>query len=112
MITFPHAKINLGLNVIEKRVDGFHNIETVFYPVQWCDVLEILKADHFVISQTGLPVSGDKKNNLCVKAYELLKADFNLSPVHIYLHKNIPIALLFVFHQVCHLQSVYKFLKQ
>lgn len=90
MISFPPAKINLGLYVIKKRKDGFHNIETVFYPVPWCDILEIVKAEEFKFFQTGLSIEINVNNNLCVKAYQLLKADFNLTPVHIHLHKIIP----------------------
>ncbi len=90
MIVFPPSKINLGLNVVEKRPDNFHNIETVFYPVQWCDILEIVKADKFKFSQSGLTVEGDPNSNLCVKAYNLLLDDYKLSPVEINLHKNIP----------------------
>lgn len=90
MIAFPPAKINLGLQVIEKRADGFHNLETVFYPIEWCDILEIVKTPEFNFSQSGLIIDGDKNKNLCVKAYDLLKQDFDLSQVHIYLHKIIP----------------------
>lgn len=95
MITFPNAKINLGLNVLEKRPDGFHNIETVFYPVDWCDMLEIIKLPaantgkvDFTLS--GIPVAGDYKNNLSFKAFELLDKDFNLGPFQLFLHKIIP----------------------
>ena len=91
MIAFPFAKINLGLHIIEKRPDHYHNIETIFYPVEWCDILEIIKADDFAFFHTGLPVAGNANDNLCVKAYNLLKSDWNISPVHIYLHKIIPI---------------------
>ncbi len=90
MIAFPPSKINLGLNVVEKRPDNFHNIETVFYPVQWFDMLEIVKANEFKFFQTGLTIEGDIASNLCVKAYDLLKHDYNLTPVEIHLHKNIP----------------------
>ena len=78
------------MHVIEKRTDHFHNIETIFYPVEWCDVLEIIKEGDFAFFQTGLPVAGSPNDNLCVKAYDLLKFDFDISPVHIYLHKIIP----------------------
>lgn len=90
MIAFPPAKINLGLYVIEKRPDDFHNIETLLYPIQWCDILEIVKSEEFKFSQSGLTIDGDVNDNLCVKAYNLLKQDYNLSPVHIFLYKNIP----------------------
>lgn len=91
MVAFPNAKINLGLNVISKRADGYHNISSCFYPIGWCDVLEIIPADKFKFSTSGLPIEGSKENNLCVKAFRLLEQDFNLKPVHIHLHKVIPL---------------------
>ena len=91
MVTFPPCKINLGLHVIEKRPDGFHNLETCFYPVQWTDILEIVKADRFGFSSSGNPIPGAIDQNLCIKAYNLLAGDYNLSPVQIHLHKIIPI---------------------
>ena len=92
MIAFPNAKINLGLNVLEKRTDGFHNIETIFYPVGLSDVLEIIPAIDgiFSFTSTGLPIPGDIQNNLCLKAYHLLFSIFHLPPVSIHLHKVIP----------------------
>jgi 4-diphosphocytidyl-2-C-methyl-D-erythritol kinase len=103
MVCFPNAKINLGLNVIEKRNDGFHNIESVFYPVQWCDVLEIVEDrsqksevgnrksdDEIIFSATGLSIDGEVKNNLCVKAIQLLKKDFQIPDIKMHLHKIIP----------------------
>jgi len=90
MVSFPHCKINLGLQVISKRADGYHDIETCFYPVPWCDVLEIIKANHFQFTQSGTAIPGREEDNLCVKAYQLLKQDFDLHPVHIHLHKVIP----------------------
>ena len=91
MLIFPNAKINLGLRVTEKRNDGFHNIETCFFPVGWEDALEIIAADktHFV--STGISIPGSEKENLCLKAYKSLNKDFNLNPVEIHLHKTIPI---------------------
>lgn len=92
MIVFPNAKINLGLKVLEKRHDGFHNIETIFYPVGLSDVLEIIPAIDgiFSFTSTGLPIPGDIQNNLCLKAYHLLFSIFHLPPVSIHLHKVIP----------------------
>lgn len=90
MVVFPHCKINLGLHVISKRDDGYHNIETCFYPVPWRDVLEIIKSNQFSFSQSGLTIPGNAGENLCVKAYQLLQKDFNLTPVQIHLHKVIP----------------------
>ncbi len=91
MILFPNAKINIGLNIINKRSDGFHNLETVFYPVMIKDVLEVIESKELLFTCSGLPVPGDAKDNICLKAYHLLSRDFNLPPVHVHLHKNIPI---------------------
>ena len=90
MLTFPNAKINLGLRVIERRPDGFHNIETVFYPVALCDALDVAEAADFEFNISGLPVAGSSDDNLVVKAYRLLSGVFDLPPVHIHLHKIIP----------------------
>ena len=92
MIAFPNAKINLGLNIIRKRPDGFHDLETVFYPVSLCDALEIIKTPKkpTALDLSGLGISGNVKNNLCFRAYELLKNDFDLEEVKIHLHKVIP----------------------
>ncbi|MDR2026652.1 MAG: 4-(cytidine 5'-diphospho)-2-C-methyl-D-erythritol kinase [Prevotellaceae bacterium] len=91
MISFPCAKINLGLNIISKREDGYHNIETVFYPVQeLTDVLEIVESDRFLFTQTGIGIDAATEDNLCVKAYRILERDYRLPPVSIYLHKVIP----------------------
>lgn len=89
MIVFPNAKINIGLNIVEQRPDGFHNIESCFYPVPWFDALEVIEVESFSFATSGLDVPGD--GNICIKAYELLKHDFGLPPVSIHLHKNIPI---------------------
>lgn len=92
MVLFPNAKINVGLNVVAKREDGFHNIESIFYPVfELYDVLEIVKNEELKFTSTGIEIPGSEKNNLCLKAYHLLKQDFDISPVHIYLLKVIPI---------------------
>ena len=90
MLDFPNAKINLGLQIIEKRPDGFHNLESCFYPVQWCDALEILPAVENTFTMSGLPVPGNPDTNLCLKAYKLLEKEHNLPPVHMHLHKVIP----------------------
>ena len=98
MIQFPNCKINLGLSILEKRKDGFHALETVFYPVALNDILEItttINGQQNVLVQfesSGNPIPGDVSSNLCIKAYHLLKADFpQLTPVTIHLHKKIPI---------------------
>lgn len=94
MITFPNAKINLGLNITEKRQDGYHNLETVFYPIPLEDALEITilndSKQKFVLHQSGLEISGEPETNLVVKAYLLLEQEFQLPPVDIYLYKHIP----------------------
>ena len=97
MITFPNAKINLGLNIVEKRADGYHNIETVFYPVGWKDILEIIPGEKKInrkrdvqFHSSGIKISGGAKKNTCIKAYELLKEKYALPPVEMHLHKVIP----------------------
>ncbi|MDR1552390.1 MAG: 4-(cytidine 5'-diphospho)-2-C-methyl-D-erythritol kinase [Prevotellaceae bacterium] len=92
MIVFPNAKINLGLNVTAKRNDGFHNIETVFYPVNLCDILEIVKSQNAasMLFNSGIIINDDTNNNLCIKALSLMKKDFPIPEVDIFLHKNIP----------------------
>lgn len=103
MIVFPNCKINLGLSIKGKRSDGYHNLETVFYPVLIKDILEIttltndelssvLPGDEYIhFSYSGLPIAGDKNDNLCVKAYYLLKKDFpSLPAIRMHLHKVIP----------------------
>lgn len=91
MVIFPNAKINIGLNVTERRVDGYHNLETVFYPVKINDVLEVIPADELSFESSGLEIPGRLEDNLCIKAYHLMKKDHDLPPVKIHLHKNIPI---------------------
>ncbi len=92
MILFPNAKINIGLNIVNKRADGYHNLESIFYPIAINDALEIIEADKLQFSSTGIEIPGNVEDNLCLKAYHLLKKDFTeLPPVHIHLHKNIPI---------------------
>lgn len=118
MIVFPNCKINLGLRILNKREDGYHNLETVFYPVGIKDALEVIRRDDgrqtidhsktpndlpsepyragindatVKFSSTGLPIAGDEANNLCIKAYHLLKKDFpSLPPIAMHLHKAIP----------------------
>jgi 4-diphosphocytidyl-2-C-methyl-D-erythritol kinase len=96
MIQFPNCKINLGLAILEKRTDGFHDLETVFYPVALKDSLEIVLNNHpnndaVEFTSTGNPIPGDVSGNLCIKAYHLLKKDFpQITAVKIHLHKRIP----------------------
>lgn len=91
MILYPNAKINIGLNVIEKRVDGFHNLETLFYPVEAYDILEIVESDTLKMFQYGIDYPGEVMDNLCVRAYNLLKDEYNIPPVEIHLYKRIPV---------------------
>ena len=91
MLSFPNAKINLGLHITAKRPDGFHDLESCFYPVGWTEVLEIIESDALTFTSSGLAIPGDADNNLCIKAYQALEKDFGLPPVHIHLHKAIPI---------------------
>ena len=90
MLVFPPCKINLGLYITEKRSDGYHNLETCFYPIPFVDIIEIISADNLSFESTGLAIPGDPADNLCLKAYQLLKRDFDLRPVKIHLHKIIP----------------------
>lgn len=89
MIVFPNAKINLGLNIVSKREDGYHNIVSCFYPIPFADILEVIPSKTYKFTSSGIVIPGD--GNLCTKAYNLLKADFNIPPVSIHLHKIIPI---------------------
>ncbi|MET4083822.1 4-diphosphocytidyl-2-C-methyl-D-erythritol kinase [Pedobacter sp. UYP30] len=91
MLSFPNAKINLGLNITAKRDDGYHNIETVFYPIGIKDVLEITDAPEVSCEIHGIEVPGSANDNLCLKAFNLLAADFNIIPQKINLLKNIPV---------------------
>ena len=95
MITFPNAKINLGLNVVEKRPDGYHNLETVFYPIKLQDALEVNRLEGsdlpYKIHTSGTVIEGNLEDNLVIKAYNLLKAEnYQMLPVDIHLFKHIP----------------------
>lgn len=91
MIVFPNAKINIGLRVINRRADGYHNLETVFIPIQMKDVVEVIEADKLTFSSSGIPIPGNSEDNLCLKAYHMVHRDIAIPPVHIHLHKHIPI---------------------
>jgi 4-diphosphocytidyl-2-C-methyl-D-erythritol kinase len=91
MIVFPNAKINIGLNITERRPDGYHNLETIFYPLMIKDALEAVESCTLTFQSSGIPIPGDEQHNLCLKAYHLLKQDFDLPPLSIHLHKQIPI---------------------
>lgn len=91
MISFPNAKINLGLHITSKRKDGYHDIETCMVPIPLYDALEMVVDKKTVFETTGLSIPGEEKDNLILKALKLLRKDFNDIPhVHIHLHKNIP----------------------
>ena len=92
MIRFPHCKINLGLHILEKLPDGYHRIETLFYPVPLTDILEIVPSasGQTTLTVTGIELPGESADNICFKAWKLLNQDFNISEVDIYLHKLIP----------------------
>lgn len=91
MILFSNCKINIGLHITGKRQDGYHNLETLFYPVPLYDVIELIDANYTTITVLGLPIPGDPSTNIILKAWHLLKRDFpQLPPVHFYLLKNIP----------------------
>jgi len=96
LVSFPNAKINLGLHIIGRRADGFHDLETVFCPVPLHDALEIVQltkpGENPQFSSTGIEITGADSDNLCVRAYLLLKKNFpGLPSVQMHLHKTIPL---------------------
>jgi 4-diphosphocytidyl-2-C-methyl-D-erythritol kinase len=91
MVTFPNCKINFGLNITGKRPDGYHDLETIFFPIAIKDVLEIITSDKTELTTTGNEIDVKPEENICLKAYQLLKKDFpELPAVKIHLHKTIP----------------------
>jgi 4-diphosphocytidyl-2-C-methyl-D-erythritol kinase len=95
MIVFPHAKINLGLNVVRKRADGYHDIETVMVPIPLCDALEAvvdpgLGANEVILTRSGLPVPGKETDDLCLRAVRAIQQERTLPGLRIHLHKVIP----------------------
>lgn len=96
MVVFPNCKINLGLNIIEKRGDGFHNLESIFLPISYADVLEVLPARNgctsFTLKTTGHKIFGDYRQNIVFKAYDILKKNYSeqVKPVEVHLHKVLP----------------------
>ena len=100
MVVFPNCKLNLGLHVVRKREDGYHDLETIFYPLPLRDALEVIKAEgsrqkaeenQATIHMSGLPVQGRDEDNLCIKAYNLPKKDHpQLAGIELYLYKAIP----------------------
>lgn len=94
MLVFPNCKINLGLSIIQKREDGFHNIETVFYPVNWCDALEIIEVHgqsaRFTFSDSGLQIEGKPEDNLIYKAWKFISEIKPIPAIKVHLYKNLP----------------------
>lgn len=93
MIVFPNAKINLGLHITAKRSDGFHDLSSLFYPVDWLDILEILPSENTEtrFTSSGIDISGSAEDNLCLKVYNELKKKFGLPAIQMHLHKDIPV---------------------
>jgi 4-diphosphocytidyl-2-C-methyl-D-erythritol kinase len=91
MIAFPHAKINIGLNILSKRKDGYHNVETILYPIAYKDALEIIPSKKFCISSYGIDLPEKEEINLCTKAFKIIKEKYKIPDVKIVLYKNIPI---------------------
>jgi 4-diphosphocytidyl-2-C-methyl-D-erythritol kinase len=95
VISYPNAKINLGLNVVRKRLDGFHDIESVFYPVPWRDILEIVPAKEgrgeVAFTSSGLEIPSNGNLNLCQRVYHAMHDEFGLCSIKMHLHKIVPI---------------------
>jgi 4-diphosphocytidyl-2-C-methyl-D-erythritol kinase len=90
MICFPNVKINIGLNVLSRRLDGYHNIETIFYPAPFEDILEILPSSKFELINEGIQIDCPKEKNLCYKAFKLISERYKIPNVKIVLYKNVP----------------------
>lgn len=93
MIIHPNAKINLGLNIVKKRPDGYHDLETIFYPVPLNDTLEVTLLEseqEYTLETDGIPIAGSPENNLIIKALYNLKKDFAIPHIRIRLRKRIP----------------------
>ena len=95
MICYPNAKINLGLNVVSRRSDGYHNIESVFYPVNWVDILEVIEDNNtskgIELFTSGIEIPGNPKDNLLTIAYDIIAKEYNIGAIKAHLHKQIPI---------------------
>lgn len=95
MFLFSPAKINIGLRIIERREDGFHNLQSIMLPVGFCDILEIRKSIYgkkkLRFGQSGIQIGSQKEKNLCVRAWELFSSEVTLPPVELHLHKQIPV---------------------
>ena len=92
MILFPNAKINLGLEITSRRPDGYHNLDTVFYPIDWCDILEIVPAasENCTLTTTGNKVDCAPEKNLVMRAWHVMNSHVPIPPVDIHLHKIVP----------------------
>jgi len=91
MISFPNAKLNLGLSITGKRDDGFHFIETIMVPTHFCDALEFVESKKDSFNLSGISVAGHKQSNLVLKALNLVREKYKIPPLNIHLHKNIPV---------------------
>ena len=92
MIFYPNAKINIGLNIISKRKDGYHNLNSIFYPIfNVYDILEIIKSKKFEFTTSGLAIDCIAEKNLCYKVYTYFKEKYDIQNIKVHLHKNIPI---------------------
>ena len=101
MILYPPCKINLGLHILHKRNDGFHELDTCMYEIPLFDILEIIPSENFEFSSSGLSIPGEIETNLCVKAFKLLKENHGISNVKMHLHKQIVEGRLRNFVQTC-----------
>jgi 4-diphosphocytidyl-2-C-methyl-D-erythritol kinase len=92
VIIFSNCKINLGLRILRKRADGYHDIETAFYPIPFNDVIEVIRTEHGDVhfSSSGIAVDSPAEQNLCMKAYALLKRSYDIPPIQLHLHKAVP----------------------
>lgn len=90
MILYPSAKINIGLNIVEKRSDGYHELETIMIPIPLFDILEIIPQEKSEWKQSGLLIDGNDENNLCIKAFRLIEAEYGIGNVYMHLRKQIP----------------------
>lgn len=90
MIVYAPAKINIGLKVLDKRKDGYHNLDSLFYPIPLFDIIEVIKSINFEIENTGIPVDGSIEDNLIFKAWDLMRIKHHISGIHVHLHKRIP----------------------
>jgi 4-diphosphocytidyl-2-C-methyl-D-erythritol kinase len=93
MIVFPNAKINIGLNILRKRKDGYHDLQTIFYPIDLKDALEVVVSEEvkdFEFFSSGIAIDAPVEKNLVIKAYQLMKKHFDIPGIKIHLHKNIP----------------------